>query len=151
MIEHIFRTTSGSRSRIWEIFVKKTVYAINNKSTRYGNLRSVLATNILESILPNYDFFAFLIFAIKLGHFKVHTIFLMLQTLKLNNKKREKSLFYEEKSLVGLTPVSKYLNHVNLTLALNYLLSLPLFCGSPCFFSLFFVSKFCALRNCMEE
>jgi hypothetical protein len=29
----------------------------------------------------------------------------MLQTLKLNNKKWEKSLFYEEKSLVGLTPV----------------------------------------------
>jgi hypothetical protein len=29
----------------------------------------------LESILPNYDFFVFLIFAIKLGHFKVHTTF----------------------------------------------------------------------------
>jgi hypothetical protein len=28
----------------------------------------------------------------------------MLQTLKLNNKKRKKSSFYEEKSLVGLTP-----------------------------------------------
>ncbi len=43
------------------------------------------------SILPNFDFFFFLIFAFKLGHFKVQTIFLMLQTLKLNNKKREKS------------------------------------------------------------
>ncbi len=28
----------------------------------------------------------------------------MLQTLKLNNKKQKKSLFYEKKSLVGLTP-----------------------------------------------
>jgi hypothetical protein len=28
----------------------------------------------------------------------------MLQTLKLGNKKHKKSLFYEEKSLVGLTP-----------------------------------------------
>ncbi len=41
---------------------------------------------VQESILPNYDFFAFPIFAIKLGHFKVHTIFFVLQTLKLNNK-----------------------------------------------------------------
>ncbi len=30
--------------------------------------------------------------------------FLMLQTLKLNNKKRKKSSFYEEKNLVWLTP-----------------------------------------------
>ncbi len=28
----------------------------------------------------------------------------MLQTLKLNNKEQRKSSFYEEKSLVGLTP-----------------------------------------------
>ncbi len=28
----------------------------------------------------------------------------MLQTLKLNNKKQKKSSFYDEKSLVGLTP-----------------------------------------------
>ncbi len=28
-----------------------------------------------ESILPNYDFFAFPIFGIKLSHFKVQTIF----------------------------------------------------------------------------
>jgi hypothetical protein len=29
---------------------------------------------ILESIQPNFDFFAFRIFATKLGHFKVKTI-----------------------------------------------------------------------------
>jgi hypothetical protein len=52
---------------------------------------------VLESILPNFDFFIFQIFAFKLGHFKVQTIFFLLQTLKLNNKKRKKSLFYEEK------------------------------------------------------
>jgi hypothetical protein len=28
----------------------------------------------------------------------------MLQTLKFNNNKQKKSLFYDEKSLVGLTP-----------------------------------------------
>ncbi len=28
-----------------------------------------------ESILPNHDFFVFLIFAIKLGHFKIQAIF----------------------------------------------------------------------------
>ncbi len=28
-----------------------------------------------ESILPNFDFFVFPIFAIKFGHFKVQTIF----------------------------------------------------------------------------
>ncbi len=33
----------------------------------------------------------------------------MLQTLKLNNKKRKKSSFYDEKSLVGLTPGVKLL------------------------------------------
>ncbi len=31
--------------------------------------------NYLKSILPNFDIFVFLIFAFKLGHFKVHTIF----------------------------------------------------------------------------
>jgi hypothetical protein len=29
----------------------------------------------------------------------------MLQTLKLNKEKKKKSLFYEGKTLVGLTPV----------------------------------------------
>jgi hypothetical protein len=43
----------------------------------------------LESILPNFDFFVFPIFVIKLGHFKIQAIFLMLQTLKLNSKKTE--------------------------------------------------------------
>ncbi len=37
-------------------------------------LRGPLAEN-LESILPNFDFFISLIFAIKLSHFKVQTIF----------------------------------------------------------------------------
>jgi hypothetical protein len=50
-----------------------------------------------ESSLPNYDFFAFPIFAIKLGHFKYKQYFLMQQTLTLNNEKQKKSLFYEEK------------------------------------------------------
>ncbi len=31
----------------------------------------------------------------------------MLQALKLNNEKQKKSLFYEENSLVGLTPALK--------------------------------------------
>jgi hypothetical protein len=35
----------------------------------------------------------------------------MLQTLKLNNKKRKKSSFYEEKSLVRLTPVYRFSLH----------------------------------------
>jgi hypothetical protein len=43
----------------------------------------------------------FSIFAIKLGHVKVQTIFFMLKTLKINNKKQKKSSFYEEKRLVG--------------------------------------------------
>jgi hypothetical protein len=51
---------------------------------------------LLESILPNFDFFVFPIFAFKLGHFEVQTI-IILQTLKLNIEKRKKSLFYEEK------------------------------------------------------
>jgi hypothetical protein len=58
----------------------------------------------LESILPNFNFFIFPIFAIKLGHFKA--IFFMLQTLKLNSKNGKKSSFYKGKSLVGLTPVN---------------------------------------------
>jgi hypothetical protein len=36
--------------------------------------------------------------------------FLRLQTLKLNNEKRKKSLFYIEKSLVGLTPGLNFIN-----------------------------------------
>jgi hypothetical protein len=36
---------------------------------------------------------------------KYRQYFLLLQTLKPNSKKRKKSLLYEEKSLLGLTPV----------------------------------------------
>ncbi len=78
-------------------------------------------TSFQESILPNFDFFIYPIFIIKLVHFKIPTIlsfiiyyilfilllislfFCLPQTLKLNNKKWKRSLFYEEKSLVGLT------------------------------------------------
>jgi hypothetical protein len=38
--------------------------------------------------------------------YEARPYFLMVQTLKLNNKKRKKSLFYEEKSLVGLAPAT---------------------------------------------
>ncbi len=55
-----------------------------------------------ESILPNFEFFVFPILAFKVGHFKAQTIF--SYTLKLNNEKWKKSLFYKEKCLVGLTP-----------------------------------------------
>ncbi len=44
------------------------------------------------------------LFLLSLFILKNRQYFLMLQTLKLNNEKRKKSLFYEEKSLVGLTP-----------------------------------------------
>ncbi len=50
-----------------------------------------------ESIQPNFDFFVFLIFAIRLGYFKAQTIFFILQTLKLNNEKRKKSSFMKKK------------------------------------------------------
>jgi hypothetical protein len=56
------------------------------------------------SILPNFNFFVFPIFALSLAILKHRQYFDMLQTLKLNNKKQKKSLFYVEKSLVGLTP-----------------------------------------------
>jgi hypothetical protein len=56
-----------------------------------------------------FDFFVFPIFASKLGHLKYGQNFLMLQTLKLNNEKRQKSSFYEEKSLVGLAPLNHFL------------------------------------------
>jgi hypothetical protein len=40
----------------------------------------------------------------------------MLQTLKLNNKKRKKASFYEEKSLVGLTPELRKIRRENCNL-----------------------------------
>ncbi len=54
-----------------------------------------------KSILPNFFFFIFQIFAIKLGHFKVQTIF----SYTTNTQGyQQKMSFYEEKSLVGLAP-----------------------------------------------
>jgi hypothetical protein len=47
-------------------------------------------------------FFQFLF--LSLAILKYRQYFLKLQTLKFNNEKWKKSLFYEEKSLVGLTP-----------------------------------------------
>jgi hypothetical protein len=41
----------------------------------------------------------------------------MLQTLKLNNKKLKKSLFYEEKNLVGLTPGVNFIDILPAALA----------------------------------
>ncbi len=46
-------------------------------------------------------FFWFLLLSLAISKYRQY--FLILQTLKLNNKKRKKSSFYEEKSLVGLT------------------------------------------------
>ncbi len=56
---------------------------------------------VQESILPNINFFIFEIFAFKLGHFKVQTIFyfLMLHTFKLNNKKWKKNLCFTKKKV----------------------------------------------------
>jgi hypothetical protein len=55
----------------------------------------------------------FWFFLLSLAISKYRQYFLMLQTLKLTNKKRKKSLFYEEKSLVGLTPGWKTLSHIS--------------------------------------
>jgi hypothetical protein len=48
------------------------------------------------------SFFQFLLLSLAISKYRQY--FLMLQTLKLNNEKWKKSSFYEEKSLVGLTP-----------------------------------------------
>ncbi len=56
------------------------------------------------SILPNYDFLTFPFSILSLAILKYKQYFLMLQTFEVNNKKRKKSSFYVEKSLVGLTP-----------------------------------------------
>jgi hypothetical protein len=60
--------------------------------------------SILESILPNFDFFAFPIFVGKRECLKHDKNCLFFKMAKLKIKKREKSSFYEEKRLVGLTP-----------------------------------------------
>ncbi len=54
-----------------------------------------------QSILPNFDFFIFRIFAFKLGHFKVQSLFSYATNTQAYQQKRKKSLFYEEKLLVG--------------------------------------------------
>ncbi len=54
----------------------------------------------LESILPNFDFFIFLIFAFKLGHFKVQTLFsYATNTQALQQKKTEKIFVLQRKKL----------------------------------------------------
>jgi hypothetical protein len=56
-----------------------------------------------QILISSFFWFSLLSLAI----LKYRQYFCMLQTLKLNNKKWKKSLFYEEKSLVGLTPERK--------------------------------------------
>jgi hypothetical protein len=48
------------------------------------------------------SFFLFLLLSLAISKYRQY--FLMLQTLKLNNKKGKKYSFCEEKCLVGLTP-----------------------------------------------
>ncbi len=79
-------------------------HKLNNKNRKTKKSKDWLDWHLQESILPNFDFFVFLVFTIKLAISKYRQYFLMLQTLKLNIKIRKKSTFYEEKSLVGLTP-----------------------------------------------
>ncbi len=47
-------------------------------------------------------FFRFLLLSLAISKYRQY--FLTLQTLKFNNEKWKKSLFFEEKRLVGLTP-----------------------------------------------
>jgi hypothetical protein len=53
-----------------------------------------------QTLISSY--FRFLLLSLAL--LKYRQYFFTLQTLKLNSKKREKSSFYKENSLVGLTP-----------------------------------------------
>jgi hypothetical protein len=62
-----------------------------------------------QTLISSFFKFSLLSFAI----LKYRQYFLMLQTLKLNNKKEKNSLFYEEKCLVGLTPGQEILNQQN--------------------------------------
>ncbi len=64
---------------------------------------SSLISALQESILPNFDFIFFSYLLLSLAILKYRQYLLMLEKLKLNNKKQKKSLFYKEKSLVGLT------------------------------------------------
>ncbi len=71
-------------------------------------IRCVRSSNIFFlSLSQSYQtlissFFGCTLVSLAISNYRQY--FLMLQTLKLNNKKRKKSLFYKEKSLVGLTP-----------------------------------------------
>ncbi len=47
----------------------------NKTSPESDGRNAALWFEVLESILPNYDFLVFPIFTIKLGHFKVQAIF----------------------------------------------------------------------------
>ncbi len=57
----------------------------------------------MESILPNFAFLCFPIFAVKLSHFVTLQLNKLLWNSKAKKQKQRKILFYEEKSLVGLT------------------------------------------------
>ncbi len=58
-----------------------------------------------ESILYNLDFFVFQILIVKLECFcRTGKYCLYIKMAKRNSKKHKKYLFYEEKSLLGLTP-----------------------------------------------
>ncbi len=81
--------------------------------TNSGSSQKVFANRFPEKMFPglnrgqsyltlNSSFFWFSFLSLAFSKFRQY--FLMLKTLNLNNKKRKKSSFYEEKSLVGLTP-----------------------------------------------
>ncbi len=77
------------------------------------------------------SFFQF--FLLSLAILKHRQYFCMLQTLKLNNKKWKKSLFYEEKSLVGLAPGLSIASFYICLLSTYLRLSIcPLVCPSYC-------------------
>jgi hypothetical protein len=47
--------------------------APNNEESKTKKGKTVIS-KVLESILPNFDYFVFTTFAVELGHFKVQTI-----------------------------------------------------------------------------
>jgi hypothetical protein len=55
------------------------------------------STKTQDSILPNFDFFVFPIFAFKLGHFKVQTIF--SHATNTQDKKNGKNLCFTKKKV----------------------------------------------------
>jgi hypothetical protein len=64
--------------------------------------RSQSCQTLISSFFP--------LLLLSLAILKYRQYFLMLQTVKLNNEKWKKSSFYEEKSLVGLTPGVNFTN-----------------------------------------